>query len=504
MAIIGFLFGLGLFLPGFVFHREPANTPHTGGKILTVFTALAAVLITTLPMTLAPYWNGTVKGHRNQYELIAESFLHGRLDFEYTDIDPRLGEMENPYDYNARKAAGVRTHWDHAYYQGHYYMYFGVAPVLLTFLPYRAVFGRALNTMRATQLFTGIAVFGIFALFRLLARRFFPKMTLGTYLILSLGVSVISFWYAAGFAALYCTAIVSAVCMEVWSFYFFFKAVYEEPKENRQILYAALGALFGALAFGCRPTVALANFLVIPLLAAYIGRKKTAGELNWKLLPKLILAALPYVIVAAGLMLYNYARFDDPFEFGQSYQLTVADQHNYGSFLTFFDPLKLLNGIVDNFFTPGKYKKDFPWVSFSGACWNFPLLLLGAGLLLPRSLRAAKEKRLCGVMTVLFLLPLLITVFDIVWTPYLLERYRLDIYFLMGIAVFCSVGFLGERIREQKDAAILRGAVTVLSLAAMMSALLLWLVPYDANYTQNVGGEQQKAAYLLFFLKLPS
>ena len=45
----------------------------------------------------------------------------------------------------ARKEAGVSVHWDHAYYNGHYYMYFGVVPVLLLFLPFRLLTGQALT-----------------------------------------------------------------------------------------------------------------------------------------------------------------------------------------------------------------------------------------------------------------------------------------------------------------------------------------------------------------------
>ncbi len=34
---------------------------------------------------------------------------------------------------------------------------------------------------------------------------------------------------------------------------------------------------------------------------------------------------LPYLIVAAGLMYYNYARFGSPFDFGANYNLTTND-----------------------------------------------------------------------------------------------------------------------------------------------------------------------------------
>ena len=53
-------------------------------------------------------------------------------------------------------------------------------------------------------------------------------------------------------------------------------------------------------------------------------------------------------------MLYNYVRFDSPFEFGQSYQLTITDQSNYGNFFSQFDLLKICNGIATFFvsYTP--------------------------------------------------------------------------------------------------------------------------------------------------------
>ena len=498
MAIILFVFGIVLC---FVLHRTEANSPRLYGKVLTGLTAAAVVLLTIFPMTLAPLWNGTIQGHRNQYELMAESLIEGRLYIDYPDVDPKLSEMENPYAPNARNEAGVSYHWDHAWYNGHYYMYFGVVPVMLLFLPFRIITGHALNTMHATQVFAGIGVIGLFALFRLLARRFFPKMTLGTYLILSTSLSIVSFWYAAGFPALYCTAISSGVCMMIWSFYFFFKAVYEEPAENLQIIYAALGSLFGGLAFGCRPSVALANLLVIPLLFAYLRRKKAAGALRLKLAVKLLLAALPYFFVAASLMFYNYARFDNPFEFGQSYQLTVADQHNYGSFLSMMDPVLILNGITENLFMPSRFQTAFPWLNYGGACWSFPLLLFGAAIFLPKNLRVARKEKIAAVMIGLFLLPLLITMIDVLWSPFMLERYQMDIYYLMGITAFLSIGFIGEQIEEGLDTAVFRGFVSLLSLAAIMSALLLWLVPYDSNYTQYVEGALGKAAHLLFFLK---
>ena len=166
-------------------------------------------------MSLSPVWNGTIPGHRDQYERMAQSILHGHLYLEYEDVDPRLSEMENPYDPQARKELGIYYHWDHAFYNGKYYMYFGIVPVVLLFLPYQLLTGNALTTYKATQIFTVWTILAIFALFDFLRKKIFPKMPFDLYLILSMVLSFVSVWYAIAAPALYCTAIMSAVCMEI-------------------------------------------------------------------------------------------------------------------------------------------------------------------------------------------------------------------------------------------------------------------------------------------------
>ena len=136
-------------------------------NIITFFVAIVTILFCILPMDDLPIWNGEIPGHRNQYELMAEAILEGRLDFAYGD-EAELETLNNPYDPDERREAGVTFHWDHAYYDGHYYMYFGVVPVFLLFLPYRVITGTALTTFRATQVFTAVIIAGIFSLFWLL------------------------------------------------------------------------------------------------------------------------------------------------------------------------------------------------------------------------------------------------------------------------------------------------------------------------------------------------
>ncbi len=459
-------------------YRIPDASQPLIQRLFILLVAAVTILVCVIPMGELPLWNGEIPGHRNQYELMAEAILAGRIEFAYGD-EAELEKLENPYDPDERKASGVRYHWDHAYYKGHYYMYFGIVPVFLAFLPYRILTGQALTTYHGTQLFAAFTIAGIFSLFYLLKKRFFKSMPLGVYLLLSAAFSVMSVWYSSAEPALYCTAITAALALETWSLYFFIRAVYVEDRENRQILYAAVGALLGALVFGCRPPIALANIIVLPLLYVFLRKRKITG----KLIGKLALAAAPYAVVGICLMVYNYVRFENPFEFGQAYQLTVADQSNYKLQLDFAQMLRIINGTVENFLQYRSMKVDFPYVQTNGVFFNFPILVLSFSVLSAPVWKRAKLTGLRPFLIGLAVSALVITAIDVMWSPYLLERYRTDIYFLMGIGCFTALGLWFEGSRHK---GALTATFSFLSVLTLVSAFLLCVRTVGVYYPEKV------------------
>ena len=446
----------------------------------TVLVALITIAACVLPMDKLPIWNGEIPEHRNQYELMTEAILDGRIDFDYGDED-ELAQLENPYDPEARAEAGVHYHWDHAYYNGHYYMYFGIVPVFLVFLPYRVITGASLTTYHATQIFVAFTIAGIFVLFRLLAKLFFKKLPFSIYLALSVAFSVMSVWYSTSAPALYCTAITSALELETWSLYFFIRAVWSETRENRQILFAGIGAVLGALAFGCRPPIALANLLVIPMLAVFLKQRKCTA----KLFVKLFFAASPYLVVAAGLMWYNYIRFDDPFEFGQAYQLTVADQSNYQISLDLTTIRRIFSNAYNYFFEVGYVQGSFPYLNPSSVLWNFPILLFGFAVLKPAVWKNMRKTKILALWLCLLVTVLLITAVDIMWSPYLLERYRMDIYFLLGIACFLAIGFWWDTC-STKTRAYLNSMILIFSAFTIVCAGLFCAYEIGLYYPEKI------------------
>lgn len=431
----------------------------------TIKSVILVALITVsvlciVPMGFIPCFNGEIPDHRNQYELLAESILNGHLYIEYA-VDPHLLEMENPYDPAMREQSGVEYHWDHAFYNGHYYMYFGIVPVLVLFLPYRLITGLPLTTYHATQVFTIFFIMGLFSITYGLTVRRNKKMTLGCYLFVTSALCIVSVNNIIEAPALYNTAVSSGICFSVWSIYFYLKAFNFFMKDEIDPKCLVTAALFGALVFGCRPNIGLYNIIVIPAFYwIYLKLKNETG----KMILTMMYVILPYLIIGLLLMLYNYVRFDSVFEFGQSYQLTIADQHSYMQFSQLFNISKIADGYMTIFLGYYGLQNYFPYVSYNGILICYPVLWLFA----PMIIIGWSERRTYNRKAYQFALTILISVLFIVLSTIVmspiptLERYKGDEYFLIGIVMYMILLEFTERSEKTSRIMIFLSVLTYL------------------------------------------
>ena len=301
-------------------------------------------------------------------------------------------------------------------------------------------------------------------------------MSLSAYLSLSAAVSTMSVWYIAAAPALYCTAVAAGICMEIWSLCFFIKAVWDSDGERQSTCMGVLGSLFGALAFGCRPTIALANILAVPIFIRYVKGK----QFNLKLLKQILAVFTPYIVIGSFLMVYNYVRFEDPFEFGLSFLLTNTDMRQIASSIHL---TTLIKRLLHHFVKVARLNQEFPYISHQSVLLNFPVCLIAACCLLQKdTLSALKKNGLMGLTGVLLFLPILIIALQIVSAPYLYERYRLDVYWLMGILVFLLFGHFLETLSGKRK--IICGfIISLLAFVTIFRCFLLWTVPCDGNFT---------------------
>src|SRR5665213_1759719 len=131
---------------------------HSGDRMERGLCVLAAVLAGYFYLWSAlggsRPWILAYKEPSGYYPLLTAGFRSGHL---YVPITPRpeLLALADPYDPVAN--APYRVH-DMSLFKGHYYLYFGAAPVLLFFWPYAMVTGSYPTEGLATAVFCAGAV----------------------------------------------------------------------------------------------------------------------------------------------------------------------------------------------------------------------------------------------------------------------------------------------------------------------------------------------------------
>ena len=90
-AIYGIvLFVLVMLRPKSALHTKKLTDCGRREKITIGVVLVILILLCTLPMGLAPGWNGEDPGATNQYELVAEAILNGHINIDNGDVDPLL------------------------------------------------------------------------------------------------------------------------------------------------------------------------------------------------------------------------------------------------------------------------------------------------------------------------------------------------------------------------------------------------------------------------------
>ncbi len=106
------------------------------------------------------------------YNLVTRGFLKGQLAMDLP-ADPELAQLDNPWDPNERGALGKL---DVSYYRSRYFLYFGVSPVVLLFLPVRLLTGHFVTETLACVIFASIGFVTSAWLLLSVGRRYFSRV----------------------------------------------------------------------------------------------------------------------------------------------------------------------------------------------------------------------------------------------------------------------------------------------------------------------------------------
>ena len=302
------------------------------------------------------------------YRELAHAFAEGHC-YIADEPNSELLALEDPYDPVERLKAGVSFKLDYALFQGRYYVYFGVIPCLVFYLPLYLLFGLDIPGYIVVYILILLLLAGLWWLTVELTRRYFRNVSAALFTLgYVMAVAVLSIPAVVSDPNAYYIPMLSAIVCYVYAACMYFRAIGIEKGARGQKGYLAAGSLLMAMITGCRPQIFFAGLALLPLLFPILVVKKSDKiRLEWE---NLLACVLPMIPIAAGLMYYNWIRFGSPFDFGASYNLTFAYAYRLKVYIE-----SIGAGIFYYLFRPARLSLTAPYLIMTQLEWSNPALL---------------------------------------------------------------------------------------------------------------------------------
>ena len=365
--------------------------------------------------------------------------------------------------------------FDYAYYDGKYYVYFGVLPCIVFFVPYYLLTGRDLPNYIPVIILCLTMLAEIYLFLGMLIRRFYRKTPYAARLLMT--AAACGGMYIPFFISVpdhYMIAIAFGVDLSLagvmcWMKVFqnrqkhAFESVSGGEKKLVHAGYLAAGSIcMGAVSL-CRPTLLLLGLVLIVVLV--VKEKNNVMGLKGAELVKAILAiAIPYAAFALICMYYNYIRFDSPFDFGASKNMTTIPFNGSKGYM----PYLIARSVYEYLFAPAIFSADCPFFTYQG--WRqitdgssilavtkpdiglftgAPVLWLGILCIGYRN--KLKEKGLLFPLSAMLVCAFVLMGFATVFTFCITDRYTMEFSFIFFIAAFIGIMELYDDIKGKVD-----------------------------------------------------
>lgn len=242
-----------------------------------------------------------------------EAIVNGKIEL-LEEPSEELKAMDNPYDSEKRDNEGVPYLYDVAYYDGHYYNYFGIAPILTLILPFRLITGNYLPTCIFNILYVVIAVFALYGLYKKLVDKYIKKISLYNFYLGFYAILFASNIFTLFRGMKYDIVIASGIAFLLIALNLSL-SIYENPKFK--ILKLILLGITTALVVLSKPNLIVYYLLILFFVLCTMKDKTIKDKIK-----DLSFVAVPLGVLAIFQMWLNYVRFDSILEFGAQYQLS--------------------------------------------------------------------------------------------------------------------------------------------------------------------------------------
>jgi hypothetical protein len=325
----------------------------------------------------------TAKHPPGYYGLLAEALVAGQVHLKLIP-DPKLLRLADPY---AGPQGADRPH-DMSFYRGRFYVYYGITPALVLGVPWLLLTGSYLTEIAITAIFC-FAGFLLSAVWCLSVwRRYFPRGSAGwiALCIALLGLASPIFFlsnnptfYAVPIAAAFFSLMLAGT---------FVTLAFRAKRLDAVTLWLGSASLCLGLAVGGRPNYVLC----LPILAVTtvaLWRSLPGHWRDHRTARYLAVATIgPAALVGLGLAVYNYLRFDSPFDFGIRYSMSTVDVRSLQLMGFEFYPknfrLYLLHAVDFVRYFPFIYAGDSPFGALPHLPWTAAALLFPVTWFSPR------------------------------------------------------------------------------------------------------------------------
>lgn len=506
--IVRFLIVFGILIARFFCKYEENLNEEYSPKNLTQELVLLFVIALFFGISIFINQNSIEPNNKIYNEKFVNSVYHGSFSLEEKPSEA-LMNLKNPYDDLERSELerGEDYLWDTAYYNGKYYVYFGILPLLVFFLPYYFITKKYLDMAIVIFVISMFIFILIKEILLKIVNRYFDKIpfkfVLYSLIMLCSGSLIL---YAEGMSRVYELVILSGLACVLLGIYFILKSLESDKKKYINIFW---GSLFLALSVACRPTDLLASLLILPYLIQLLINNIKQFKTDKKPLLKLIISAgAPYITVGILLMIYNYIRFENPFEFGAKYQLTVVDMGALKSRI-----FAIPTGIIANIFSIPNFIPDFPFITSHNNLLEFygyyyienmiggvfiiaPICFMNFGII--KANKKTENKELKFIINSLVIVGTLVAIISIMMAGSN-QRYLIDyawMFILSGILIFIIL-FNSFKSDEAKN--ILKKVFATITVFTFLIGIFSGIVSEKENMKNYSAKTYYKTKYTICF-----
>lgn len=250
--------------------------------------------------------------------------------------------------------------FDYAYYNGKYYVYFGLLPCILFYLPYHLMTGADLPNA-IPGLFLRLMIVGLVGrLIWNLIKNYYRKIPVALFLLMWWG-TVCGMYIPALMTEMimfYDVPILSGTVLILAGICFFTDI--GKLASKKDFVKLALGSICLASVSLCRPTMLLYGFVIVGY-ALWNRRAEIRAGGTRLLMGTGVSVILPYSFFALVCMVYNATRFGSPFDFGASYNATTYPIEG----ATLFLPYVVARSVYEYLLKPPFVDFGFPFTKFN-------------------------------------------------------------------------------------------------------------------------------------------